>query len=153
MASISNVRLQIFENAGLALVQVGYTLSATLHDAPHEQAYRELVQLVGDDVGPGEDGVSELILGGTVWDGVVTFSNSQVAFTQSHEITLPSSLLNEDSGSIFRIDEIRARVTMIPLPAVSPSRESNLVKRSGLVIGPIFEPAIGRAAGRETKAA
>ncbi len=32
MASISNVRLQIFENASSALIQVGYT-RATLHDA------------------------------------------------------------------------------------------------------------------------
>jgi hypothetical protein len=150
MASISNVRLQIFENAGVALVQVGYTLSATLHDAPHEQAYRELVQLVGDDVGLGEDGISELIPGGTVWDGVVTFTTSQVAFTQSHEIRLPSSLLNEDTGPIIHFDEIRARVTLIPLPARSPSRDSNLVRRSGLVIGPVFdlEPAANRAPSR-----
>jgi hypothetical protein len=41
-----------------------------------------------------------------------------VAFTQ-HEITLPSSLLDEDS-------------------------ESNLVRRGGPVIGPNFEPAVDR---------
>jgi hypothetical protein len=35
MTSISDVRLQVFENAGAALVQIGYPL---LHDAPHEQA-------------------------------------------------------------------------------------------------------------------
>lgn len=153
MASISNVRLQIFENAGLALVQVGYTLSATLHDAPHQQAYRELVQLVGDDLGRGEDGQSELIPGGTVWDGVVTFTTSQVAFTQIHEIRLPASLLDEDTGLIISFDEIRARVTMIPLPAALQSRDSNLVRRGGPVIGPIFEPLIDRAAGRAANAA
>jgi hypothetical protein len=137
MASISNVRLQIFERNGSALVQVGYTLSATLHDAPHEQSYRELVQLVGDDVGPGEDGHSELIPGGTVWDGVVTFTTSHVAFTQTREITIPSSRLDEDPGPAIRDDEIRARVTLIPLPPVSPSRDSNLVRRGGVVFEPV----------------
>jgi hypothetical protein len=144
MASISNVNLQIFERAGSALIQVGYTLTATQHDAPHEQAYRELVQLVGDDVGPGEDGQSELIPGGTVWDGVVKFTTSQVAFTQSHEITLPSNILDEDPGIFARVDEIRARVTLFPLPIASPSRDSNLVRRGGPVIdptGPVITPA------------
>jgi hypothetical protein len=88
MASISNVLLQIFERSGSAQVQVSYTLTATHHDGPHEQAYRELVQLVGADFGPGEDGVSEVIPGGTVWDGVVVFTTSQVAFVRSRERTL-----------------------------------------------------------------
>lgn len=80
-----------------------------MHDAPHEQAYRELVQRVGDDIGPGEDDHSELIPWGTAWDGVVTFTTSRVAFTQSHEITLLASLLDEDTGRIIGFDEIRAR--------------------------------------------
>lgn len=135
MASISDVNLKIFENGGSALIQVSYTLTATRHDAPHEQSYRELVQLVGDDMGPGEDGQSELIPAGTVWDGVVTFTNSQVAFTQIREITVPSSILDEDPAPFPRIDEIRARVTLLPLPPASPSRDSNLVRRGGPVIG------------------
>jgi hypothetical protein len=83
MASISKVLLQIFERAGSAQVQVSYTLTATHHDGPHEQAYRELVQLIGVDIGPGEDGVSEVLPGGTIWDGVVVFTTSQVAFVRS----------------------------------------------------------------------
>ena len=134
MASISNVSLQIFENAGTAVVRVSYRLTATHHDGPHEQAYRELVQLVGIDIGPGEDGQSELIPGGTVWDGVVVFSTSQVSFEQTRERTLPSSILDEDPGPIIREDEIRARLTLIPLPPQSLSRESNLVRRGGAVI-------------------
>lgn len=132
MASISNVKLWIFEGTpvpGEALIQVSYNLNATQHDAPHEQAYRELVQLVGDDTGLGEDGQSELIPGGTIWDGTVVFSNSSVGFTQIHEKTLPSAILNEDPGPVIRTDEIRARVTLTPLPQASPSAESNLVRR------------------------
>ena len=94
------------------------------------------IQLVGDDAGPGEDGRSELIPGGTVWDGVVTFTTAQVAFTQSHEVTLPSAILDEDPGPFIREDEIRARVSLIPLPPVSPTRQSNLVRRGGLVVDP-----------------
>ena len=137
MASISDVRLQIFERSGSALIQVSYTITATHHDSQHEQAYRELVQLVGDDSGRGEDGHDELISGATVWDGVVVFTTSQVAFTQTREVTLPSSILDEDPGPMIREDEIRARVTLIPLPPVSPSRDSNLVRRGGLVITPV----------------
>ncbi len=135
MASISDVRLRIFENSGSALVRVSYTLSATQHDGEHEQAYRKLVQLVGVDTGPGEDGQSELIPGGTIWDGVVVFTTSQVAFVQSHERTVPSSILDEDPG-IIRPDEIRARVTLIPLPPAPPTRDSNIIRRGELVVGP-----------------
>jgi hypothetical protein len=137
MASISNVVLRIFEGvpvAGQALVQVSYTLTATLHDAPHQQAYRELVQLVGDDQGRGEDGQSELIAGGTIFDGNVTFTTSSVAFTQSHERTIPVAILDEDPGPFIRTDEIRARVTLIPLAAANPARDSNLVRRGQPVL-------------------
>ena len=136
MASISNVLLRIFEGvpaAGQALVQVSYTLTATLHDAPHQQAYRELVQLVGDDQGRGEDGQSELIANGTIFDGTVAFTTSTVAFTQSHERTVPMAILDEDPGPFIRPDEIRARVTLTPLAAASPTRDSNLVRRGAPV--------------------
>jgi hypothetical protein len=136
MASISNVRLQIFERSGSALVQVSYTITATHHDGEHEQKYRELVQLIGVDTGPGEDGRSELIPGGTVSDGTVVFTTSQVAFVRIRELTLPSSALDEDPGPVIREDEIQARVTLIPLPPELVSRGSNVVRRGGPVIDP-----------------
>ena len=132
MASISNVLLRIFEGVpapGQALVQVSYTVTATLHDAPHQQSYRELVQLVGDDEGAGEDGHSELIANGTIFDGTVVFTTSTVAFSQSHERTVPIAILDEDPGPFIRPDEIRARVTLTPLAPASPTRDSNLVRR------------------------
>jgi hypothetical protein len=137
MASISNVLLQIFEGVpapGSALVQVSYTIAATLHDAPHEQAYRELVQLVGDDTGAGEDGVNELIPGGTIFDGTVVFTTSHVSFTQSHEKTISTAILDEDPGPFIRADEIRARVTLTPLAQASPSRDSNVIRRGEPVV-------------------
>ena len=137
MASISNVLLRIFEGvpaSGQALVQVSYTVTATLHDAPHQQSYRELVQLLGDDEGAGEDGHSELIANGTIYDGTVTFSNSAVAFTQTRERTVPVAILDEDPGPFIRPDEIRARVTLTALPPASPTRDSNLVRRGGPIV-------------------
>jgi hypothetical protein len=133
MASISNVRLEIFENSGTATVRVSYRLFATQQDAPNEQAYRELVQLFGIDTGPGEDGVNEPIPDGQ-WDDTVVFTTSQVSFVRIREKTLPSSALNEDPGPPIREDEIQARVTLIPLPPSSPSRVSNLVRRGAPVL-------------------
>ena len=80
------------------------------------------------------DGVSEIIPGGTIFDGTVTFTTSTVAFTQSHERTVPVSILDEDPGPIIRADEIRARVTLIPLPPANPTRVSNLVRRGEPVV-------------------
>jgi|SoiMethySBSTD1v2_1073268.scaffolds.fasta_scaffold598210_2 hypothetical protein len=140
MVSIGNVKLEIFEgppttSAGFAIVRVSYQITATHHDAQHEQSYRELVRLIGVDTGPGEDGKSEILIGGTIWDGVVVFSTSQVSFTQIHEKQLATSVLDEDSGpGPIRRDEIRARVTLSPIPPASSNRESNLVTRGEPII-------------------
>ena len=139
MASISNVTLEIFEGSPVstpdsALIRVSYVITATHHDALHEQAYRELVQLIGDD--RGEGGTAEPIPGGTIWDGVVVFTTSQVAFTNIREKTLPRSILDEDPGPVIKEDEIRALVTLIPIPPTLVSRESNLIRRGGPVIDP-----------------
>jgi hypothetical protein len=78
MVSVSNVVLEIFEGppaqpVGSALVRASYTITATHHDAEHEQAYREQVQLVGDD--RGEGGTAELIQNGTVSDGGLKYQD------------------------------------------------------------------------------
>ena len=135
MAAISNVVLRIFEGVpepGVATVQVSYTITATLHDGPHEQAYRELVELVGVDIGTGEDGQSEVI--GIVSDGTVVFTNSQVQFTRIPEKKFPIGILDEDPGPLIRTDEIQARVTLTALPQASPRRDSNIVRRGQPVI-------------------
>lgn len=137
MALISDVLLRVFEGApapGQATVQVSYTITASLHDGPHEQAYRELVELVGVDKGPGEDGPSEVIF--TVSDGTVVFTNSEVAFTRIPERTFPIGILDEDRGPSIRTDEILARVTLTPIPQASPREESNVVRRGQPVVQP-----------------
>jgi len=133
MASIGPVNLVISEYAdGSALVQVGYLIEATGDDLVNEQAYRELVELIGVDTpaGFGEDGTDDIIPGPPVWDGVITFTSTGGGrFPQSHELTLPSSSrLDEDPGPIPRTDEILARVTLTPF------RDSNIVRRGTPVI-------------------
>lgn len=134
MASISNVRLEILEQQTSALVRVSFTVQATQQDGPNEQQYRELVQLVGVDEGAGEDGTNELITNGIISDGIISFSNSQVAIVQIRERNVPLSVLDEDPGIIPRRDELRARVSLIPLPPRTAVRESNLVTRGGPII-------------------
>jgi hypothetical protein len=134
MASIGPVTLSLYDQpSGDVAVNVGYTMTQSHHDAQHEQEYREVVELIGDDtaVGPGEDNVDEVIPDGRIWDGTVKFTTTQPEFTVNREATLPASAFDEDrsvSGTRLDADEIRARVTLTPLPAIA-SRESNLVRR------------------------
>jgi len=129
MAAINNVRLDIFDNnpsPGRALVQISYKILGTHHDIAHEQKYRELVQLIGVDEGPGEDGRSEPLPIDPIWDGPFTFGGLATAFDRTREGVIPTSALIEDA--FFRRSEIRARVTLEPLPA-TVSGESNIVLR------------------------
>lgn len=141
MVSISNVNLEIFEKPptvppGKALIRVSYKVSADHHDAEHEQAYREQVQLFGDD--RGEGGTMQLIPGpdGIISDGVVVFTTSQVAFQRIWEKTIDSNKLDEDPGPPPKQDEIGALVTLTPIPLTVKNRESNIVKRGGIIVQP-----------------
>jgi hypothetical protein len=140
MASIQNVRLEIVENQGSAVAQVSYTLTGSQQDADHQHAYREVVELIGVDEGPGEDGQNELIPGGLVFNGAVTFANTTPINRPPRLLPLPSSALDEDPGRIFpnaifpKEDEIRARVTLTQIPPPPVIANSNLVRRGGLFI-------------------
>lgn len=61
MASISPITLRIINvpNSSNASVDVGYTFSASSHDLATQQHYREVCELIGDDV-PG-DGTDDLL--------------------------------------------------------------------------------------------
>jgi hypothetical protein len=79
MASIGPVTLSIFDQPpGNVLVQVSYKVEATHHDMGHEQAYREVVELIGVDTLAGEDQVDDIIiLDPPFWDGIVQFTQNQ----------------------------------------------------------------------------
>jgi len=131
MASIEHVTLEVLADSPSNGVQVNvsYKITATLDDVPAGRTYRELVQLVKVGRMIGAPGVEHLVPGGTVWDGTVLFTGDGVSFVHSRELTLPSADLAQDSA--LQTEEIRARVTLIPLPALPPTMESNTVQLNG----------------------
>jgi hypothetical protein len=96
MASIGPVTLTITDQPpSNVFVLVSYLISATHHDGPQEQAYREVVELIGVDTLAGEDQVDDIIsLDPAFWDGIVRFTTSEVSFQQIHEKTLPAQALD-----------------------------------------------------------
>jgi hypothetical protein len=66
-------------SVGMTLVRASYTITNSLHDATHEQAYREEVRLVGDDRGEGV--TTELLPIDAIWDGVVDVPTSPVPYS------------------------------------------------------------------------
>jgi hypothetical protein len=130
MASITPITLTIqpVPNSANVSVQVGYVVSGTSHDLATEQNYREVCQLIGDDT-PG-DGTDDILR--TLFDTTTVFTGS--AFTRAIQLFMPLSELDEDrEGPFIQEDEIRAKVTLTPIPT---SRESNLVRIGG--IGPVL---------------
>jgi hypothetical protein len=78
-----------------------------------------------------------------VRDVTSQFSGTAVEIVRDTVFDLPKSLFDEDNnGPLSQADEIRARVTLIPVAANlgSTSRESNQVVLNSTVIGdvPIF---------------
>ena len=131
MASIQQVRLTItpVPNSANVSVDVGYVVSASNHDLATEQNYREICQLIGDDT-PG-DGTDDILR--AIFDATTVFTGNIPHFTRAIQLFLPQSVLDEDNeGPFIQADEIRAKVTLTPIPT---SRESNLVRLGG--VGPI----------------
>lgn len=117
-----------------ASVQVGYTVSASSHDLASAQTYRDVCELIGDDT-PG-DGTDDLLV--KLREEIIVFTSNTPHFTRSIQQFVPLTQLDEDAGIVvLEEDEIRARVTLTPIPT---SRESNLVRRGGLVIQPVINP-------------
>ena len=131
MAEIKDVKLTIDENkpvVGRAIIRVVYRVRPTEHDVEHRQMYRELVEVIGDDSGPGEDGVSEKLSVAPLSNSLVSFA-SQGWATRIHTKDVPISVLNEDPHPIFRTDEIQAQVTLTPIPLQTLFGVSNVIKR------------------------
>ena len=127
MALISTAHLEIVGNSIPPVLKVTYTVRATNDDATARRSYQEIVELIGVDIGPGEDGRSEPIEGGKMLDDVITFSTSQETFLREPQKEVPGALLMED-GPFLR-GEIRARVSLIPIPPQPVIRSSNLLLR------------------------
>jgi hypothetical protein len=130
MASIGPVQLAILgDRSAPVFVEASYAISPTNDDVDHAQAYREVVQLVGVDAAPREDGVDDPIPEGVIFDETLILTTRD-PLARTHAKNLPPEVLDEDG--FLRDAEIMARVTLTPLPA---SRDSNVVTRAGAVIG------------------
>ena len=135
MLTIDRVELHIGEHSGTAFIEVTWGASVTAANAAEHPMYRETLLLIGDDEGLGEDGRSEPIPGGVISDRIRFFSPSQPSFAATKQLQLPVGALNEDG--LFRASEIKARLTMVPLPPQTMVAESNVVRRSAPIIQPI----------------
>lgn len=136
MATVGPITLTIGpgNSPSNASVQVGYTVSASSHDLASAQTYRDVCELIGDDT-PG-DGTDDLLV--KLREEIIVFTSNTPHFTRSIQQFVPLTKLDEDAGIVvLEEDEIRARVTLTPIPT---SRESNLVRRGGLVNQPVINP-------------
>ena len=139
MATIGNVRLRITEQQGRADALVTYTVTGSEEDIEEQLRYVEIVELIGVDASPGEDGTDDSIPGGRTVD-LLRFP---LAVSQRrHPFDLPSSALDEDRrlgpDVAFPFeDEIRARVTLRPILNATFG-DSNIVKRGA----PVSEPTL-----------
>lgn len=134
MLTIDRVELHIGEHSGTAFIEVTWGATVSAADAAEHPMYRETLLLLGDDEGLGEDGRSEPIPGGMISDRIRFFSPSQQTFAETKQLQLPVGALNEDGP--FRASEIKARLTMVPLPPQTMIAESNIIRRSA----PIAQP-------------
>lgn len=130
MASISAVSLSVVTNVANADITVTYSLTGSAFDIASGQPYTEVCRLMGDDTGivPAEDNVDDVIPDGLmtpIFSFPVVFTNA-LPINRTRTKTIAKSDLNEDVGT----DEIRALVTLTPLPPVAVSRESNQVTGS-----------------------
>ena len=137
MASISNVNLNLIIGGEETFVEVSLTVNATTQEATARQAFREEVYLIGVDEGRGEDGQND-VLGDAISTADVQFNPNFQGYTLTRAKKIPTALLDEDPG-IFRADEIRARVTLTPLPPEVVTAYSNTIVRFP-VVQPVIEP-------------
>jgi len=131
MASIQRVTLKIQKvpNSPKLFIQVGYSVTGSTLDTVQLQPYREVCQLIGDDT-PG-DGTDDLI--SKIFDTTTVFFPGLPKQTRVLGLELPASQFDEDSGGIIpKEDQIRARVTLTPIPKPA-SRESNQIVLNALV--------------------
>jgi hypothetical protein len=134
MASLSALTLEIngSTTVGKSDVTVSYLVQFDDFDRASDQPYHAHLDLMGLDKSVGEPGSDRVLLGtglGDVRASMAPYPGLPVA--QVHTTTVSTGVLNEDptTEANKNPDEIRADVTLSPLPAqaVGPVH-SNIVK-------------------------
>jgi hypothetical protein len=133
MASIGPVKLNIKKQSDTEfLVDVKYEILFDSYDVGSNQPYAEVCRLMGDDTGTGDPpdaGPDDTI-------GFLTplfFRSTQADGSEKLERhwtkTFRKADLDEDRGPIPNPDEIKAVVTLTPVPPATVTAESDLVKK------------------------
>lgn len=129
MANVGPVNLSISLLSGdRARVRVRYTVSFSSFDRHSNMVYRERCWIYGDDTGVGDilAGGDDSIPNGSLLATNIA-SNGTATISRDLQRVFHRDDLDEDSWP-NNPDDIRARVTLAPLPPTSRSRNSNLVQ-------------------------
>lgn len=134
MASIGDVVLKITNRPGgtEAVVDVRYDIVFDSYDQNSNQVYAEVCRLMGDDTilgDPPAAGTDDTLGFLTPLFFRNTRSDGQPSLSRHWTRTFRLADLDEDRGPIPNPDEIRALVTLNPLPPAATSRESNVVNK------------------------
>jgi hypothetical protein len=136
MAKIGPVKLKIDVQGAQATLDVAYDIEFSAHDRQSQQAYKEECRLIGDDTNVGDPPAA----GGDDTLGFLTppfFDDTKAGdsptLARHWTKTVRKNDLDEDRGAFSDSDELRARVTLTPVPPATGKavhRESNLVRKN-----------------------
>ncbi len=132
MANIGRVGLKHKITGERVKLTVRYKINFDLCDKRSNISYREHITVYGDDTGVGDfgNGGDDSISGGQMRNGTVR-SSGRSSIIRTFSKTFHRDRLDEDNSFPNGLDDIRARVTLNPLPTCVPHksrRESNLVR-------------------------
>jgi hypothetical protein len=133
MAKVGAVKLKIEVEGSHATVEVTYDVTFDAKDRKSKQLYKEACRIIGDDT-HGADPASEApddTLGFMTPLFFKTQFKGAPTETRQFNKTFILGDLDEDRGLVPDPDEIRARVTLTPVPpteAKTVNRESRMVK-------------------------
>lgn len=130
MAKIGPVTLKVDLVGNEAKVDVTYEITFDSYDQHSNQAYVEVVRLMGDDTNVGDPEsagaddtlgfVTPLFLRNTRSDG-------QATLPRQFSKTFPKATIDEDRGTVPNPDELYARVTLTPVAPATATAQSKTV--------------------------
>jgi len=136
MATIGPIKLKITVAGAEATVDVTYDITFDAKDKQSKHAYKEVCRLIGDDTKVGDPPAA----GGDDTLGFLTppfFDDTKAGkedkASRHWTKTIRKGDLDEDRGAFSDSDELRATVTLTPVPPATGKpkhRESNLVRKN-----------------------
>jgi hypothetical protein len=136
MAKIGTVKMKIDMEGAEATVDVDYTITFDGEDQESGHTYKEEVRLIGDDTHANDP--ADLAGPDDVLGFLTPIFNNKTKFEGEAKVerhltkTFRRSDLDEDRTFVPNPDELRARVTLTPVPPTAGqvvSRESAMAKR------------------------